>query len=316
MADAAARKMGVEEHSKKVLEVLQSWPLYRELKYEGKDAHATHLGGHLGNVPQHYAVLPSEITLYCPHHPECEKETQWEIRGTFEPQWVFFSEDRFHERLYTCRNCKTESVTFFLKWRETSSGGALVKVGQFPPLSHEPPKELGLDGEDWDYYRKALDCRNFNFGLGAVAYLRKVFDDRVDNLLDRLAEAVSADQGEVAPDLLEQVKLVKQARQVENKLEVAKKLLPARLKRGHDPIGDLYDLVSDALHRRSEGECIDVFDTAKTAFEYLFSQLEHERIGREQYQQSLRALREKSERLKASRARAEDRKGKPSNGHG
>jgi hypothetical protein len=35
-----------------------------------------------------------------------------------------------------------------------------------------------------------------------------------------------------------------------------------------NPIGSLYDLISDGLHERTEEECIEIFDRCKAAFEY------------------------------------------------
>ena len=80
--------------------------------------------------------------------------------------------------------------TYFFQWFETTEGGILFKVGQLPPLRHEPPKELAkaMDEQDADYYTKALDCRNFNYGLGAVTYLRRIVEKRINDLLDLLAE--------------------------------------------------------------------------------------------------------------------------------
>lgn len=303
--------IGAKGLTEKLAEVLQSWPLYRELKYDGKEGHHTHEGEY-GNKSK-FGILPDEIVLYCPG-PKCRKEQHWQpTSGVSYSRQVFFSETRFHERAYMCRNCDAECITYFLRWKETAAGGAFVKVGQFPPLSHHPPKELAsrLDEADRDFYRKALDSRNFSYGLGAVAYLRRVIENRVDDLLDLLVEAVKEDEGEIRPEILEDVKRVKEDRRIENKLDVARKLLPPRLKRGHDPLGDLYDLVSDAIHRRSEEECIDVFDAAKNAFEYLFTELERERITREQYHESLKTLKEKSEKLRTSRARSAEAKETP-----
>ena len=273
----------------KLAEILESWPLYRRFQYTGEFLYS--VDDYAPSGADHCAMLPDTIRLFC-RAKDCQSSQLWEL---VDENKVFLL-GRFEKRTYKCRNCKSNSVTYFFLWNETqgSTGGVFIKVGQWPPLSHKPPKELErrLDEEDYDFYVKALDCRNFNYGLAAVAYMRRVVENRTNDLLDLIAETLKA-EGASAEEI-DKIQEVKKSTVYENKLDVAQKVLPARLIReGSNPIKNLYLVTSQAIHEESEEECIDIFDRARAAFEYVFSELEVERARAENYAKTIRALNEK-----------------------
>jgi len=277
----AAEELSAEQLVMKLSEVLESWPLYRLFRYGGQSGH------HVRQVDMSrvkFSMLPKRISLYC---TRCRNPQQWQT----DRAEVYFTPNGFEERKYTCRNCGMNSITYFFGWRETEEGGLFIKVGQYPPLNHQPPKDLAkrLDKDDLDFYVKALDSRNFGYGLGALAYLRRVVENRTNDLLDLIAQA--ARQEDVSEETLKEIDQAKRSTRYEDKLEFADKVIPSRLKpEGFNPIGSLYRLASGGIHRESEDECIEIFDRAKLAFEYLFSQLEHETLATKAYVESLKAL--------------------------
>lgn len=174
----------------KLQEILQSWPLYRSFTYEGA-----------ANVES----LPKRISLHCDN---CGKEQLW---GNLDSRTDFpdITYDGFlPARRYACKNCGQEVVRYFVYWSRKKDGSATVfKTGQYPPLEERIPKELKLEGEDLDFYQKALRCRNFNYGLAGVAYLRRVIENRMNEMLDLIAqEARTANFAEQDLKKLKQVK--------------------------------------------------------------------------------------------------------------
>jgi len=295
MAEDKPEQLTAEQLKEEVGKVLTSWPLYRVFSYRGKAGHFTKRTGMASETISTFAMLPQKLTLRC---SECGHDTLWE---TGECQ-VFLGPSGFDERRYTCRNCGRQQVTYFLYWLETAEGGIFAKVGQYPALSHKPSKELdkALDQQDADYYTKALDCRNFNYGLGAVTYLRRIVEKRMNDLVDLLAEV--AEHEGTSKDLVARLREAKGSQRAEDRLEIVNTLLPERLKEGgHNPLSYIYDITSDAIHRKSEEESIDAFDKARSAFEYLFVQLRHEKTSREQYLASLKILEEKTKQIRARR---------------
>jgi hypothetical protein len=203
----------------------------------------------------------------------------------------------FGDSTYKCRNCTERSVTYIFFWNdaEKSTGGTFFKIGQYPPLSYRPPKELArrLSKEDRSFYERALICRNFNYGLGAVAYMRRVVENRTNDLLDLIEAALKAEG--VTGQPLAEIEEIKKSKIYDKKLEVAQKLLPARLiKEGENPIKKVHALTSEAIHERPEQECIDIFDSSRVAFEYVLSELQGEVARAEEYAKGLRALKEKA----------------------
>ena len=115
--------------------------------------------------------------------------------------------------------------------------------------------------------------RNHNLGIAAVAYLRRVVENRINDVLDVLAEA--AQEHSFAAEELKKIKDAKRSFRFDDKIDYAAKLLPPHLRpEGKpNPIDVLHDLTSDGLHSKSEEECIDVFDKVRKIFEYVFGNL-------------------------------------------
>ena len=149
-----------------------------------------------------------------------------------------------------------------------------LKAGQFPPLEERIPRELEqqLKGDDLEFYKRALRCRNFNLGIAALAYLRRVVENRMNDLLDLIA--VAAQQAEYHADDLKQLESVKADRVFDKKVTYAAAILPPSLRPGNaNPIDLLHDLASEGMHALSDAQCIDVFDQSKDVFEHLFIEL-------------------------------------------
>jgi hypothetical protein len=277
---------------KKLAEVLESWPLYRRFQYTGENLYFVDPDPRVPRGQDHVAQLPKTIRQFCGTE-DCQSSQLWELA---DESAVYLSRG-FQRRTYRCRNCKNAAFTYFFLWNltEDHEGGVFTKVGQWPPLSHEPPRELQrrLDKEDYQFYVKALDCRNFNYGLAAVAYMRRVVENKTNDLLDLIAETLQAEGA--SPEELNKILEIKKSTVYEDKLDVAQKVLPARLVReGSNPIKNLYSLTSQAMHEKSEEECIDIFDHGRAAFEYVFIELEVERARAEDYTKTMRALNEKA----------------------
>jgi len=66
----------------------------------------------------------------------------------------------------------------------------VMKVGQYPEPSIALPaaleKNLGKDAAT--FYKKALICRNNGFGLAAAAYIRRVVEDKTNELIEVVAK--------------------------------------------------------------------------------------------------------------------------------
>jgi hypothetical protein len=122
-------------------------------------------------------------------------------------------------------------------------------------------------------YKIALRMRNFNRGIAAVAYMRRVVENRMGDKLEILHEAAVAHN---APNelLARHTEMMKEKR-FSVKVEYAGNLLPEMLRPAGkpNPMAVLHELASDGLHAKSDAECVDIFDKCRKTFEYVFGRM-------------------------------------------
>jgi hypothetical protein len=105
------------------------------------------------------------------------------------------------------------------------------------PLTIEPPRDLAkiLGKEDTALYKKVLIDASISHGVGALAYFRRVIENKVNQLIDLVAEA--ARSAHTGHDELKRIEAVKASFHIDQKIEFAKGLLPTHLKPGAQSIG-------------------------------------------------------------------------------
>lgn len=284
----------IAKFHEKLREVLVSWPLYRNFYYEQQNCH----GFHNTRAGRRFSTVPSRLLMFCDNEL-CKKETWWENEYTT----VVFEESFVDHKGYRCKNCSSNNFHYYFIWQEKEEGkaGVFVKIGQYPPLSINPSPELAkaLGKEDAELYKKALITANFSHGIGAVAYFRRVLENKINLLLDLIAEA--AKNAQVSEELLKELEAVKRGRAVEDRIAFAAKLLPAHLRPGgHNPLDKLYGMASAGLHGESDEDCLTIFAEGRFVFEYLFKNLT---VGNEEAREYVRQLSSpspsKSKQLKA-----------------
>jgi len=267
MAEEKIEELTGEQLAEKLKTALETWPLYRTLRYRGAND---------------YTDLPQNIWLYC---EKCKNVQRWSRetmrKGNSGVSYRIRQRVGFTDVIYHCRNCPIDPpfVRYSFYWSKKEevedAVGEFLKVGQYPPLEERVPStvEKILDKEDLAFYKNALRMRNYNLGIAAVAYLRRVVENRINDVLDVLAEA--AREHSFAAEELAKIKAGKASKRFDEKIDYAAKLLPPHLRpEGKpNPIDVLHGLASDGLHSKSEEECIDIFDKVRKVFEYVFGNL-------------------------------------------
>ena len=221
----------------------------------------------------------------CTNAP-CKKETTWSHTDDASASLSGTSPKIYFKiAAYTCGLCKHNSFAIIyelLNWTENPLSPTLPKgwhhtavrkIGQVPPQEIKIPTELNERlGAAAGHYKKALLCRAQNYGIAAMAYLRRVIDERTDDLIDIMAELSRT--YEVSEEELAALLEAKSEIRYEKKLERASELIPQSLKpSGVNPLGQLYKHTSVGLHGKSDEECISIFDDLQADFEYVFRNL-------------------------------------------
>lgn len=268
-------------------EVLTKWPLYRVFAYTGKNCHKEITTGY---GSKRIGLLPKQIRLFC-SHKECGYETLWEIS---DPQ-VRFESECIYRHDYKCRNCGQTTVNYCFIWQERNSNNIFIKVGQYPELEERVPDTLkqALDDDDLKLYKNALRMRNFNLGVAAVAYMRRVVENRMNDMLEILHDA--AITHDAPGELISRHRETKEDRRFSVKVDYAGDLLPASLRPSGkpNPMAVLHELASDGLHAKSDEECVDIFDACRRTFEYVFGKLRVETEDAKTFIKEMSALTEK-----------------------
>jgi len=248
------------------------WPLYTPFDFEGY-------------------IPPDRISFLC-ENPNCSKETTWVRSDYGEKIGLFFVE-------YKCYLCGHSSLSVVYrtsstigKIRHTPAGqetryvtAQVQKVGQYPALTIEIPKALekNLGKDHTELYKKALISRNADFGLGAVSYMRRVVEDKTEELIEVVAQL--AESHGIDAQIVKQIRTAKTEKTTyDKKLKIASTVFPPSLTiDGVNPLDALFGLVSAGLHDLTERECIDITDETKGVFEYTFTRLRAEITERQEF---------------------------------
>ena len=224
-----------------------------------------------------YWSTPGRISRYC---EGCGKETTWhqlQSAVTGAPLNLYG---------YACGLCNKTSVWFLVF---TTSGFQekpvkRVKVGQHPAPSISIPSPVQKRlGTATDLYRKALVCLNQGYGLAAVAYFRRIVEDKTNELIDVVAEAARSYGTD--EKVLAALRGAKEQRTTfDQKLRIAAEAIPDSLKPdGANALGVLYELLSDGVHGKSEDECVKIAQEIRDVFEYVFVNLKAEVDDRDNF---------------------------------
>lgn len=229
---------------------LEEWPLYASVTIAGQ------------------LIWPANISFHC---TVCGKETTWP------GSQVNCSASSIQMRRYTCLLCSKLQVTFAVHCiyapNDERYDSTLQKIGQFPAPSITIARALASHlGDSAPLYRKALTSRNQGYGIAAVAYLRRIVEDKTDELIDIVGQLAHG-RGLSETDI-QAILAAKNQQTYSDKLKVASEVIPATLRPGgSNPFGTLYGLLSDGLHDRTEEECLAISDEIREVFEYIFENL-------------------------------------------
>ena len=262
------QRVPAEDIPKKLAEFVNTWPLYSP--FELKLAETTY------QAPD----LPRAILREC---PRCQATPTWErspLYSAARAEEVYVGEG--HIVAYRCTHCGHEELrvwycrsVFPTRNLIASKNEPIVavtwrKYGQWPAQSIEPSRELakGLTTPLLDIFKKGLTSLNHGFGLGALAYFRRVVEDASKELIDLFADKAKAEEDVEAEQA---IRAAMQSYRMDERLKAASEALPATLRPGGaNPLAVLYAHYSRSIHGLSDDECLEVARQLHFALEYIF----------------------------------------------
>ena len=174
---------------------------------------------------------------------------------------------------FKCVSCGKSKREYHVEQVVEGETIRLQKYGELPRkrLAKNPVLQRFLK-DDLDNYEKAVVCLSSGYGIAAFAYFRRVVENNVNKLLDLVQEDAqsSGADTEVTAALAE----LRENPPMSKKIEIANHALPAYLKPdGLNPLGRLYQMLSEGVHNFSEEECLNKAKETRECLAYLISEL-------------------------------------------
>lgn len=230
-------------------------------------------------LPYHTKDKEITLELYCPickktriftfEQPDM-KYIMWEnapttggtVRPPVEIQKDIHKERFFRETeyfsLYALAECGHQLIIDF----RIIDNDTVEKIGQFPSI-YDVNENINnkyfldlLDKEYRSYYTKACSLYSFNSCIGAMTYLRRIFEKL---LLDTFLKNYDAkDLGEF------------KKKRMEDKVKDLKDYLPTLLQ--EQGFCEIYSLISDGVHNLTEEQCQKRFNILRMAIEEILKE--------------------------------------------
>lgn len=174
---------------------------------------------------------------------------------------------------FTCVSCRKAVREFLVEQVVSDETIRMQKYGERPrrPLPRDRIVQRFLK-DDLANYEKAIVCLSHEYGVAAFAYFRRVVETNIGRLLDLVQDEVqsSAANPEVASALAD----LRKESPMSEKIRVANIALPEYLKPdGLNPLGKLYQTLSDGVHSLSDEECLARARVTSECLTFLVSEL-------------------------------------------
>jgi hypothetical protein len=177
---------------------------------------------------------------------------------------------------FQCSRNPAHVLTFVFLLRDR----CLIKIGQHPSLGDlatggfEKYRKV-LPGEDLREFKKAVGLASHDAGIGAFAYLRRVFERAIEEAHAE-AQAAATSWDEVAF----------QRARVEERIGLLKGFLPELVVRNKA----LYGILSKGIHELTEKECLAAFPVVRTGLELILLQKVAERDQKQKVHEAEKAI--------------------------
>lgn len=274
-------------------EFLEKYPLYREFKIKCENEYFDEF---LSKLPK------PAINIFC---KVCNSNQTFNMMNDYYELEEYDKDAKavgtVVRAYYECSSCGESKQYFFIEFlmkafRQQGEGKKKIsvclyvkKVGQTPPWSIETDKVLEkLLGEHADYYKKGLICESQNYGIGAYAYLRRITEDIIDNLLDSISDLIEPGEKEKYKKALE---ITKKTKRTEDKIDLVKNLLPPSLKpEGMNPLKTLHSALSVGIHSKTDEECMEQAEIIRNVLVFLVNQILKTKEDKKKFTDSMRKL--------------------------
>ena len=174
---------------------------------------------------------------------------------------------------FKCASCRRSTIFIFVEQRITDETITLMKFGELPrKVLERDPILQKFFSEDSDNFEKATVCLVNGYGIAAFAYFRRIIENNIIKLLDLIRADIQASESESG--LLEAIAELKKTSPMREKIKIANKALPSYLvPDGLNPLGRLYQVLSEGVHSFSDEQCLERSSHVKECIRFLVGEL-------------------------------------------
>lgn len=232
----------------------------------------------------------NEIDAYCPH---CEQNRPFHYphprsSGVGMPTQVLKSGTSYFE--FACVSCRRSRREYLVEQILDGENIKLQKYGELP--RGRIPRDRTLQKflkDDLENYEKAVICLSHEYGVAAFAYFRRIVENNISRLLDLVYEDAQSSGNDEA--VLSAIDELRKDSPMSEKIKIANVALPSHLKPdGLNPLGRLYQVLSEGIHSLTETECLQKAKAASECLAFLVSELAIRREHRARFKSTLGQL--------------------------
>ncbi|MED4779354.1 hypothetical protein [Brevibacillus choshinensis] len=169
---------------------------------------------------------------------------------------VLLKENKNIIKEFLCSRNKEHKLTFHLLLESDK----IIKIGQYPTIADlnvsSIKKYKKILSHDYVEFSKAIGLFSHGIGVGSFVYLRRIFENLIEDAKNKASEVDGWDQS-----------LYEKSRMHE-KITLLKDVLPEFLVRN----SALYGILSKGIHELSEDECLRYFPVVQTGIELILDE--------------------------------------------
>lgn len=174
---------------------------------------------------------------------------------------------------FSCVSCRKSHREYLVEQVLDEETIRIQKYGELPRSKLLRNRILqNFLKDDLDNYEKAIVCLSHEYGVAAFAYFRRVVENNIRALLDLLQEDVQSSGSDKS--ILDALADLRKDTPMSEKIKIANLALPNHLKPdGLNPLGRLYQVLSEGVHSLSEAECLQKATAMSECLAFLVSEL-------------------------------------------
>ncbi len=184
---------------------------------------------------------------------------------------------------FKCASCRKDRHEYLIDQVVSDETIKIQKYGELPRKSLDrDPVLKKFFSHDSDCYEKAGVCLANGYGIAAFAYMRRIIESNIGDLLDMIKEDIESTDSS-SPSLAKLAELKKES-PMSDKIKIANSALPDYLiPSGLNPLGRLYQVLSEGVHNSSDESCLEKAAAVQACVKYLISELASRKKNRDSF---------------------------------